>query len=184
MPAASFDAEYGNGHWSLLQSENEASRYRQIAHFIQQRAARPRLLDAGCGSGELTSHLSAVAITSYLGVDLSSNAIAQAQTRGAPQAKFTQGDLETWSTGESFDVIVVNEVIGYLRDPAATLVRLSRSLAVNGFLVVSLYRWGNSAAMWRRIATQLITLDAVELTGNDGKIWDIRVLQPRSSAIS
>jgi hypothetical protein len=77
---------------------------------------------------------------------------------------------------------VINEVAGYFHDPALSLARLARGLEPAGFLVVTLYRWGNAPAIWRRLATRFKTLQAtvVANTGGD-KAWDIRILVPTAA---
>jgi hypothetical protein len=74
---------------------------------------------------------------------------------------------------------VVNEVIGYFHDPAATLGRLVEALDSGGILIVSLYRWGNAGAIWRRIGRSFRISHATVVTNAAGdKTWDIRILTP------
>ena len=78
-------------------------------------------------------------------------------------------------------MIVVNEVVGYFHDPGAMLQKLATALRPGGALVVSLYRWGNADAIWRRIDTRFYTLRSTSATnsGRD-KNWDLRILTPRA----
>jgi 2-polyprenyl-3-methyl-5-hydroxy-6-metoxy-1,4-benzoquinol methylase len=179
VPAAAFDAEFLSGHWRLLDSDDESPRYAALVAIIRAHHARPRLLDAGCGSGRLAGCFAPGELASYHGVDLSPEAVRQAQASGPAGCTFEQGNLETWASPSRYDVIVINEVVGYFHDPAATLTRLSACLAPGGVLVVSLYRWGNALAIWRRLDLRFKTVvtRVVPNTGGD-KTWDIRILLP------
>lgn len=179
VPAAAFDEEFRSGHWRLLDSPDEQARYAAIVAVIRAHHPNPRLLDAGCGSARLAVSFKPDELAAYHGVDLSAEAIRQAQQSAPVGAVLQQGDLETWTPPSRYDVIVINEVIGYLHDPVATLTRLSGALETGGVLVVSLYRWGNAPAIWRRLTTRFKTQHATAITNAGGdKTWDIRILLP------
>ena len=182
VPAAAFDAEFRSGHWSLLDSFDEKNRYETLRKLILRQHPRPRLLDAGCGGGRLGASFASEELTSYHGVDLSTEAIARAREHSPQGSLLEQADLETWAPVCRYDVIVINEVMGYLHDPAFTLGRLAAALEPGGVLIVSLYRWGNSKAIWQRVDRQFRSLDANVVTNTAGdKVWDIRVLAPISA---
>jgi 2-polyprenyl-3-methyl-5-hydroxy-6-metoxy-1,4-benzoquinol methylase len=179
VPAAAFDAEFRSGHWRLLDSLDEKARYAAPVALIGSCHPRPRLLDAGCGSGRLAASFPPDALASYHGVDLSEEAIRHAHDFAPANSVLQQGDLETWNAPGRYDVIVINEVVGYFHDPVVTLTRLTASLEPGGTLIVSLYRWGNAPAIWRRLATRFKTLHATVVTNPGGdKNWDIRTLTP------
>lgn len=179
VPAAAFDAEFRSGHWRLLDSLDEKKRYEVLRKLILCHHARPRLLDAGCGSGRLGASFGSGELTSYHGVDLSTEAIAHAREYAPAGSVLDQADLETWMPAARYDVIVVNEVMGYFHDPALTLGRLAAALEPGGILVVSLYRWGNAAAIWQRVGRRFRSSDATVVTNAAGdKVWDIRILAP------
>ena len=80
-----------------------------------------------------------------------------------------------------FDAIAFNECIGYARDPAATLQVFSPYLKPGGLFFLSHFRFGTYAAQWRRMAGVCDTVEAAAVTDASGeKIWDIKVLRPRS----
>lgn len=182
VPAAAFDAEFRSGHWQLLDSPDEDSRYAAIATLVRSRHPRPRLLDAGCGTARLVRSFSPGELACYDGVDLSSEALQRARALVPAGSRLEQGDLETWTPSARYDVIVINEVIGYFHDPAVTLARLAAHLQPGGVFVVSLYRWGNALAIWRRLAPRFPTLQATTVANTDGqKTWDIRSLAPSAA---
>lgn len=179
VPAAAFDAEFRSGHWRLLDSLDEKKRYEALRRLILRHHARPRLLDAGCGSGRLGASFGSGELSSYHGVDLSAEAIGHAREFAPAGSVLEQADLETWTPPARYDVIVVNEVIGYFHDPALTLGRLAEALETDGILVVSLYRWGNAGAIWNRIGRQFRSSEPTVVTNTAGdKTWDIRILAP------
>jgi 2-polyprenyl-3-methyl-5-hydroxy-6-metoxy-1,4-benzoquinol methylase len=167
----------------LLDSSDEKARYAALVALIRTRGAKPKLLDAGCGSGRLAACFATDELASYHGVDLSAEAIRHARELAPAGALLEQGDLETWTPPSRYDVIVINEVMGYFHDPAATLARLASALAPGGVLIVSLYRWGNAPAIWQRLTTRFTTLHATTVTNTGGdKTWDIRMLVPSAAS--
>lgn len=179
VPADAFDAEFRSGHWQLLDLPDEQARYDALVALIRVHGSRPKLLDAGCGSGRLATRFNPDELAVYHGVDLSAEAIRQAQASAPSGRVFQQGNLATWTPPIRYDVIVINEVIGYFHDPAATLTRLAGALEPGGCFVVSLYRWGNAPAIWRRLSIRFKTLHATVISNAGGdKIWDIRILGP------
>ena len=182
VPAEVFDRDYADGHWDLLFADEETPRNRTVADLIAGVAPHPTVLDIGCGSGRLAQLLAPVGPARYVGVDLSGAALQRAQALGLGGCEFVHGDFETWLPTERFDVVVFNESIGYARDPAATVRRFSDSLIFPGNLVVSYYRSGNYAAIWRRIAGVAETIRATVVRNDRGAIWDIKLLRERFRA--
>ena len=182
VPPAAFDAEYRSGHWDEFSGTDEAPRYERLVALIQRLHPRPRLLDLGCGSGRLAALLTPEAVVSYLGIDLSAEGLARARALRLPHAHFEPGDFNTWRPAAPADLIIFNESIGYARDPAAVLRAFTAHLAPRGSLIVSLYRSGNWAAVWRRIGRDFTFPHAELVRGGRGLQWDLKQLAPRASA--
>jgi SAM-dependent methyltransferase len=106
-----------------------------------------RVLDVGCGTGQLVNFL-ALGGRIVTGCDLSGASLEKAidfQRRfGIKNASFVQGDLFSISLSESsFDYILCNGVLHHTGDPYGGFVRLCRWLMPGGCIVVGLYsRYG------------------------------------------
>ena len=176
------DQEYASGNWNHFFSEQELPRYTALMRLIRDHSGQPpRVLDIGCGSGRLASLFAPDELADYLGIDLSKEGLSRAKKLGSLKARFVHGDFETWRPSETWDIIVLNEVIGYARDPGATVTAFLPFLAPDGVLIVSLYRWGNHAAIWRRIGRHALIKDHLEIQGPPGVIWDVRLLASATS---
>lgn len=100
-----------------------------------------RVLDVGCGSGDLTLLASWLVGPSgfVLGVDRSAQSLALAECRAAAagrseRIRFTTADLEQFAPDDRFDAIIGREILMYLADPAAVLRRLAIRLVPGGIL--------------------------------------------------
>jgi len=178
------DREYRSGNWDHFFGWDELPRNLVLAGAIHHHfPAAPRVLDLGCGSGRLATVFRPYPFARYLGVDLSTEAVARARALQLPAMEFAEGDYETWRPDGQFEAISFNECIGYARDPAATLRAFGAHLAPGGLFFLSHFRFGAYAAQWRRMAGVCDTVHATAVMSADGKqVWDIRVLRPRSPA--
>ena len=98
-------------------------------------AARPfitgRVLDWGCGNGDLCDFLPA---EQYVGVDIDTNVLEEAR-RSHPDATFAA--LDSFEPTGRFDTIAALAVIEHLADPVGFLSSMSRLLADHGRIVVT-----------------------------------------------
>lgn len=121
----------------------------QYAKFRAERAApfhdllalvepvpAPRVVDLGCGTGELTrlAH-EQLAARATLGVDASPAMLARAAPHAGGGVSFQQGDLAAFSGGP-FDVVLSNAAIHWVPDHEALLPRLAALVADGGQLAL------------------------------------------------
>lgn len=119
------------GTWAL--GAEHHARYRLAA----QLAAGRTVLDAGCGVGWGAALLLDAGARSATGIDISSEAIADARAR-EPRASFAVGDLRALPLSDRrFDLITCFEAIEHVEDPQRALDELARMLAPGGVLLVS-----------------------------------------------
>jgi trans-aconitate 2-methyltransferase len=96
-----------------------------------------RLLDLGCGTGELTKELHLrLEARETLGLDTSEAMLAKAASHAGGGLRFEQGDITTFAPDEPYDLIFSNAALHWLSDHPTLLAQLSRGLAVDGQLAV------------------------------------------------
>jgi len=95
----------------------------------------PAMLDYGCGTGWFTEELSKLGTAT--GVDLSPGAIAAAKKR-YPKPTFMAANIFDLSLNDQkFDVIVSQEVIAHVVDPAEYVARMTSMLKPGGYLLLT-----------------------------------------------
>jgi SAM-dependent methyltransferase len=177
------DHEYASGAWDHFFGPDELHRHEVLVELIRAASPHPRLLDLGCGSGRLAGMLNGIPVTSYLGVDVSAEALRRAGGLALPPPfdRFKQQDFEHWqpALGE-FDVITFNECLGYAPDPRLTAKRFARLLPAGGALIISHFRATNHAEFWKRLAHDFDFTIQRTATNTKGQVWDLRVLRLRA----
>jgi 2-polyprenyl-3-methyl-5-hydroxy-6-metoxy-1,4-benzoquinol methylase len=119
-----------------------AKRYRRPP-FELEGVTPGRVLDVGCGSGELLADLARRGWEPY-GVDPSAAATAAAARRGA---QVHQGTLEDqpWEP-QSFQLITMQHALEHIVDPITALRQARALLAPGGLLAIEVPNW----ACWQR----------------------------------
>lgn len=96
-----------------------------------------RLLDLGCGTGELTRELhETLGAIETTGVDHSESMLGRA--RPGHGVRFEQADIETFTPPQPVDLIFSNAALQWVRDHPALLERLARFLAPHGQLAIQM----------------------------------------------
>ena len=178
LPDSQWDSDYVSGAWRWLHSGQELPRYSVIVGYCRQLRPSGSVLDIGCGEGLLARWL-AGACPRYVGIDLSSEAIALARAKNLPFAEFAVADAAEFRPTSQFDVIVFNECLYYFDRPLELASRLAHMLVLGGVIIVSLSQGPASTQIWRMLRDEFRTLEQVEIR-NEGH-WTIAVLQTRPS---
>ncbi len=121
----------------------EASRYyHATVHRIIESVALPgtRVLEVGCGLGDLVAHLDARGCRS-VGIDISPRTIERAKVRH-PKIDVRVANVERDPLPEGpFDVVVFADVVGHVDDVQLAFERIHPSLAPRARIVVTYYNF-------------------------------------------
>lgn len=177
VSAETWDREYRDGQWEYLRKMDSLAGLVSILGYCQ--FLNPHhILDAGCGEGLLAEKLKLLSYTSYLGIDVSQEAIALATGRlGDARSRFAVADAWTFENDQRFDVIVFNQSLYYLPDPAGVLAKYQAMLEPNGRIIVSMADNARTRAVWRLIDPAMRTLDAMTTIQGKGRVTT-KVLLP------
>ncbi|MGF1505987.1 MAG: class I SAM-dependent methyltransferase [Anaerolineae bacterium] len=96
--------------------------------FVDRLQAGQRVLDFGCGRGELTYDMAERAGAHVTGIEINEASYqAAVQNRSHPQVSYIHGDGLTDIPAERFDVIVLSNVLEHLDDRPGVLSRLVKN---------------------------------------------------------
>lgn len=107
--------------------------------FASREAARLRILDVGCGNGsQLALPLAQTGLRVH-GIDTDKRSIEHARrlTRGTDNAEFVCGRVEDLPASETFDVVILSEVLEHMTNPWDLLAASARHMADDGMLIVT-----------------------------------------------
>jgi trans-aconitate 2-methyltransferase len=123
--------------------------------MVQVLADSPeRVVDLGCGPGQLTASLAdRWPEASVLGIDASPEMIARAQAYAHSHLRFQVQDLRTWHSAEPVDVIVSNATLQWVPEHRRLLPGLFDALAPGGWFAFQVP--GNFAEPSHRLLHEL-----------------------------
>lgn len=104
--------------------------------FVARIRASERVLDVGCGAGELTLDIAERAGAEVVGLDFDGEYIRSARhNRPHPRVSYVLGDVNQVLPSGPFDVVVLSNVLEHIRDRRQLLERLRAELAPHRILV-------------------------------------------------
>ena len=128
--------------WSPEQYARFQSERRQpfddLLSLVEPRP-KMRIVDLGCGSGELTREMhEKLGAEETLGVDSSETMLLKAGHFGGEMLRFEKGEIEAFVTDEPYDLIFSNAAFHWVPDHEQLFVRLTNFLAADGQLAVQM----------------------------------------------
>jgi SAM-dependent methyltransferase len=176
-----WDAEYGDGRWAYMGQQHELVRYWAIIGHMDAFRRGGEYLDVGCGDGVLFERFKPLGYQRYVGIDISEVAIEKLRRYNDERTSFSQADGDIYEPAGSFDVIVFNESLYYLRHPVRSIERYARSLKPGGCIVVSTYTASRrSLAVLREAKREFKVLDEAKTT-QGAMSWLCTVLKHRQA---
>jgi 2-polyprenyl-3-methyl-5-hydroxy-6-metoxy-1,4-benzoquinol methylase len=126
--------------WLAIElDEGIHAKHRLISYhdfFVGRVSAGDRVLDVGCGKGELAYDLATRAGARVTGVDFSRSVLAFASERFHAEAlAFVEGDVLAWNPPHDFDVIVLSNVLEHIAPRVELLRRLRTTARPKRFLI-------------------------------------------------
>lgn len=126
--------------WNPVQYERFAAERRQpfedLCALVEPVPAM-RIVDLGCGTGELTAALhERTGAASTLGIDRSAQMLARSTAFARPGLRFAPGDVASFADDAAWDLVFSNAALQWVPGHAHLLERLGRALAPGGQLAV------------------------------------------------
>lgn len=150
------------GAWDPTQYErfkDERSRPFFDLLALVQPTPSAKVVDLGCGTGELTRTLHArVGAGDTLGIDLSTDMLSRSGQFAGNGLRFEQGDIAQFSAPGAYDVVFSNAALHWVPDHAALLRRLSEALRPGGQIAVQVPANHDHLSHWvaRAVAEELL----------------------------
>lgn len=104
--------------------------------FVDNVERGERVLDLGCGKGELAHDLAVRAGVTVTGVDISRPSLDFARERfRAPGLEFIEGDALTWEPPHDYDVVALSNVLEHIGPRVEVLRHLRSAVRPDRFLI-------------------------------------------------
>ena len=140
------DSEMSEQRWDAARYDrlfNYVSRHGRDLMSLLAPVSGERVLDLGCGTGELAAELADLSIQVH-GIDADASMIAQARAKH-PQVRFEQADGHDFVLTDPVDAVLSNAALHWMLDPSAVIARVKAALRPGGRFVAELGGEGNVA---------------------------------------
>ena len=142
--------------------------YSVILGYCYYWKSNPAILDVGCGQGILQEKLNIGSYSFYEGIDISHEAILQAEHKIDLNTDFHVANILDFKTKKLFDIIIFSESLYYLdtiNEISKVIDIYAQFLEVNGKIIISHYNNVNNVnEIWKELDMKLILIDQVEVT--------------------
>jgi SAM-dependent methyltransferase len=137
-----------------------------------------KILEAGCGTGQMSNFLGLTSGRTVVGSDICLNSLRLAvgfrDRFGINNAHFVQMNLfDPFFRDHSFDVVVSDGVLHHTADAAAAFRSIQNLVKPGGYIVIGLYNWlGRLPTLWLR--------SLVDMFGDVAALLDSRMRQEQN----
>jgi len=106
---------------------------------LVEKRPRMRVVDLGCGTGELTRELhDALAAEETVGIDNSETMLLKSGSFEGEMLRFEKGDIEAFVTDRPYDLVFSNAALHWVPNHEQLLVRLTNFLSVTGQIALQM----------------------------------------------
>ncbi len=136
LSRASWNKQYAAGKWS------SRKRSPHTLALVTELCGRGKLVEFGCGEGELPHLLPTGSFSHYFGIDISDVAVRRAREwvleAGMSHCEFEQSDMSEWPGASGVSLILAEECLYYLKPEQieSLLARCGTSLMSEGKILV------------------------------------------------
>lgn len=128
--------------WSPEQYERfKEERHQPFVDLVSLIERRPqmRVVDLGCGTGELTRELhGALEARETVGIDDSETMLLKAGSFGGEMLHFQKNSIEAFVTDEPYDLVFSNAAFHWVPDHEQLFTRLTNFLAIDGQIAIQM----------------------------------------------
>jgi SAM-dependent methyltransferase len=162
-----WERAYTSGEFHFMSDLYELPRYSLLIGYLRLHPGTPSVLDIGCGPGRLRELLAEGEFDTYVGIDLSAEAIKSASRLSDHRTDFMVGDAMVIDLPAT-DIVVLNEMIYYMQSPRTLLERVASVLRPGGLVLTSIWRHPGDRALWRLLdgELQLVSAARTRTEGN------------------
>lgn len=126
-----------------------------------------RILDLGCGSGQLTFKISELA-KEIIGIDKSEEMITDAKSK-FPNIKFQVGDASNFHFNKKFDSIFSNATLHWVKNYKSSIKCMYKNLKPTGKIVVEFGGKGNVQTIVKQLRKSLQSRNYIKQSESD--LW-------------
>jgi 2-polyprenyl-3-methyl-5-hydroxy-6-metoxy-1,4-benzoquinol methylase len=170
-----WDFQYARGQWEGLKTDEEMQRIFIARDLLKKHSKRGKMLEIGCGEGIFFEHISSEQYSFYEGIDISEVAIQK--TPKTEKSMFSAADMETYLPKNApFNVIVLNEVLYYSKNPVKLLLKYASFLEKGGVLLVGMYVLPKSEKIWKDLKEHFSEEETATIQ-QGMKVWNYKILK-------
>lgn len=145
--------------WNTALYENHAFVWQESQSLMQLLAPKPgeRILDLGCGTGQLTEKIASAGVQAW-GIDAAFSMIEKAR-QNYPHLRFEVADARKFQVDTPVDAVFSNAVLHWIHEPETVIDCVYQALKPGGRFVAEFGGKGDIKAIAQAMATALETIN-------------------------